>query len=43
MKKILEAEILDDNWNRIRFAIKTEIVVDMDSDYILEDGLVCFR
>ena len=42
-KEILEAGMLDDTWKRMRIALETGTAVDKDSNYMLEDRLVCFK
>jgi len=42
-KEILEAGLEDKAWNDMRIALQTSTVANEARDYMLEDGLVCFR
>jgi len=42
-KEILEAGLEDKAWNEKRIALEIGIAANKAGDYMLEDGLVCFR
>ena len=42
-KEILDARLEDKAWDEMRIALETGTAANEAGDYMLEDGLVCFR